>query len=247
MSGEVLEIELDRSSPVPLYFQVATAIESAIQSGALAPGDPLENEVSLAARLGISRPTARQALQGLVDRGLLVRKRGVGTQVAPLRIRRNVGLTSLHDDLQRAGRTSSATILSYEVRPADVEMARQLELPEGDDVVHLSRLRFADGEPLALMTNYIPAEFAPSAEDLSEGRGLYEALRARGKHPHIARQRIGARLTRASESRLLDEPPRSPVLTMQRTAYDAGGRVIEVGDHVYRGSRYVFDTTLFAR
>lgn len=76
-----LSIELDRSSPVPLYYQVAREIERAIQAGSLVPGDRLDNETELANRLGLSRPTMRRAMQDLVSKGLLVRKRGVGTQV----------------------------------------------------------------------------------------------------------------------------------------------------------------------
>lgn len=80
MSGP-LSIELDRSSPVPLYYQVAREIERAIQAGSLVPGDRLDNETELANRLGLSRPTMRRAMQDLVSKGLLVRKRGVETQV----------------------------------------------------------------------------------------------------------------------------------------------------------------------
>jgi GntR family transcriptional regulator len=76
-----LDITLERNSPVPLYYQLAQSIEQAITSGQLAAGDRLENEVSMTKRLGLSRPTARQAIQELVKKGLLVRNRGVGTQV----------------------------------------------------------------------------------------------------------------------------------------------------------------------
>src|SRR6195952_4161398 len=86
-----LDVALDRASPVPLYHQLATALESAIREGRLRPGDRLENELALTTRLGLARPTARQAIQELVRKGLLVRKRGVGTQVvAAAPIRRDV-------------------------------------------------------------------------------------------------------------------------------------------------------------
>ncbi len=94
-----LTVELDRSSPVPLYYQLAQAIEAAIRDGELAPGDRFENELALAKRLTLSRPTTRRAIQELVDKGLLVRKRGVGTQVVQNPVHRRVELTSLFDDL----------------------------------------------------------------------------------------------------------------------------------------------------
>ena len=93
------DLLVNRSSPVPLYFQVAEQLEEAIHDGRLAPGDRIANEVALADQLGLSRPTLRQAIQTLVDKGLLVRKRGVGTQVIQPHVRRSVELTSLYDDL----------------------------------------------------------------------------------------------------------------------------------------------------
>src|SRR6202035_931471 len=94
-------LDLDRSSPVPLYFQVAQQIEQAIERGDLGPGMKLENEIELADRFGLSRPTMRRAIQELVSKGLLVRKQGVGTQVVHGQVKRSVELTSLYDDLSR--------------------------------------------------------------------------------------------------------------------------------------------------
>ncbi len=240
-----LRIDLDRSSPVPLYHQVATAIDGAIENGRLQPGEFLENEVALAGRLGISRPTARQALQDLVDRGRLVRKRGVGTQVAPARIHRPVELTSLFGDLLKDGRKPTTQLIAWEVVPANQDVAAALELPEGTDVVHIRRLRLADDEPLAVMSNFVPVEIAPTADEVASG-GFYDSLRAHGAVPKVARQRIGARTATTAEAKMLDESPRAALLTMERTAYDEGGKAVEFGQHIYRASRYMFDTTLFA-
>jgi DNA-binding GntR family transcriptional regulator len=96
------------------------------------------------------------------------------------------------------------------------------------------------------MTNYLPGRFEPTQEELAE-RGLYQYLRGLGVHLRVAHQRIGARLARAEEARLLDEAPRSALLTMQRTAFDDKGAAVEHGRHVYRASRYDFETTLVGR
>jgi DNA-binding GntR family transcriptional regulator len=238
--------QIDRSSPTPLYFQLAQAIEGAIADGALPTGSKLENEVLLAQRYGLSRPTVRQAVQALVDKGLLVRKRGVGTQVLQPHVRRSVELTSLYDDLSRGGEAPTTTVLSLERIPAPADVAAELDLAAGDVVVALRRLRFTRGEPLALMTNYLPGRFEPSVDELAE-RGLYQYLRSQGVHLRVAHQRIGARLARADEARLLEEPPRSALLTMQRTAFDDKGSAVEHGRHAYRASRYDFETTLVGR
>ena len=99
-----MPIRVDRSSPVPLYFQVAQHLEHMIESGDLPMGTRLENETDLADQLGLSRPTMRRAIEYLVGRGLLVRKRGIGTQVVQAKVAREVELTSLYDDLAKAGR-----------------------------------------------------------------------------------------------------------------------------------------------
>ncbi len=242
----VLTFDIDRSSPTPLYFQLAQAIEGAISGGSLPAGSKLENEVLLAQRYGISRPTVRRAVQELVDKGLVVRKRGVGTQVIQPHVRRSVELTSLYDDLARAGEAPSTEVLSLERVPAPPDIAEELDLAVGEEIVVLRRLRRSHGEALALLTNHLPGRFHPTVADLSE-RGLYQYLRAHGVHLRVAHQRIGARLARAEEARLLDEPPRSALLTMQRTAFDDQGVPVEYGRHVYRASRYDFETTLVGR
>jgi DNA-binding GntR family transcriptional regulator len=238
--------DIDRSSPTPLYHQLAKAIEDAITEGRLPAGSRLENEILLAQNHGLSRPTVRRAVQDLVDKGLLVRKRGVGTQVIQSHVRRSVELTSLYDDLARGGEAPTTEVLSLERVPVPADIAEELDLPVGAEVVAVRRLRRTRGEPLALLTNYLPGRFQPSLADLTD-RGLYQYLRDRGVQLRVAHQRIGARLARSDEARLLEEPPRSALLTMERTAFDDQGAAVEHGRHVYRASRYDFETTLVGR
>jgi len=242
-----LEFDLDRSSPVPLYFQVAEQISEAIRRGDLAPGSRLDNEIQLADRLGLSRPTVRQAIQYLVDKGLLVRKRGVGTQVVHGQVKRSVELTSLYDDLRRAGQEPATRVISLETVPADEEVAGLLAVPAGTEVLRMERLRFASGEPLALLHNYLPVGLAPLTAEALEQRGLYELLRAAGVRMRVANQRIGARAATSAEARLLEERRGAPLLTMVRTTYDDQGRVVEHGSHVYRASHYSLEVTLIER
>lgn len=244
----VVELSLDRSSPVPLYAQVSRQLEAAMERGELRPGARLENETDLARRCGLSRPTVRRALQELADKGLLVRKRGRGTQVLGGAIKRQVRLTSLYDDLLRDGRQPSTDVLVHEISPADEVVAARLGVPVGANVVHLERLRCAAGEPLALLRNWLPVEVAAAitAEQLRTG-GLYERFRTTGVTLRIASQRIGARAADAAESRLLGVRRGAAVLTMERTAYDDGGRPVELGRHSYRAERYAFEVMVVER
>lgn len=241
-----LSVDIDRSSPVPLYFQVSQVFEKAIMDGQLKPGDRFENELALASRLNLSRPTTRRAIQELVDKGLLVRKRGVGTQVVQTPVHRPVELTSLFDDLARAGQEPATTVLDYSVGPSSADIANHLNLEVGAEVVTMRRLRTSGGQPLAVMTNYLPVAIAPDRDEL-ESAGLYQALRSRGVHIRLARQRIGAKAADRDEAKLLDERLKAPLLVMERTAFDDSGRVVEYGSHAYRASRYYFDTTLVDR
>ena len=240
-------VPVDRASPVPLYYQVAQILERAIETGELPAGSRLENEVALAERLGLSRPTVRRAIAYLVDQGLVVRKRGVGTQVVHAKVRRPLELTSLYDDLRTDGRDPSTRVLALEtVRAPDV-VAHALGVEEGVPVLFMARLRSAGEEPLAVMHNYIPVDLVSfSAGDL-EQTGLYELMRAAGIRPHMATQTVGARAASAAEARALSERKGSPLLTMQRTTYDDAGRGVEYGDHVYRATAYAFEFVLITR
>lgn len=242
-----LSLHVDRSSPVPLYFQLAQQIEQAIERGELKPGERLDNEVRFADRHGLSRPTVRQAIQELVRKGLLVRRRGVGTQVVHSQVRRPVELSSLYDDLVRAHRDPRTEVLEVAELPAPTDVVAALGLSEGAPVTYVERLRSADGEPLALMRNWVPAEVAQLDHDELGDHGLYELLRRSGVNIRVANQRIGARAATAAEGRLLGERKGSPLLTMERTAYDHSGRAVELGRHVYRSGSYSFEITLVDR
>ena len=244
MSRAALPIRVDRNSPVPLYFQVAQHLEQLIESGELPMGTRLENEIDLADQLGLSRQTMRRAIEYLVGRGLLLRKRGIGTQVVQAKVTREVELTSLYDDLAKTGRDPSTTVVSFSTEPAPDALAAELGLAAGTPVYVFERLRFAGAEPLALMRNHVPEHLMRlSAADL-EAQGLYNLFRTNGISMRIARQSIGARAATAAEARGLGERKGAPLLTMERSAYDEQGRAVEHGRHVYRASRYRFDLTL---
>ena len=178
------ERPLDRSSPIPLYFQIAENLKQAIEAGTLTPGDRLDNELDLAERLGVSRPTVRQAVQRLVEQGLVVRRRGLRTVVVAPRILRSVALTSLYDDLSASGRHPATAVLAVREVPAG-DVAAVLGLPAGAAVLSVERLRLADGTPLAIMHNYLPAGMLKGRpEQALAETGLYGLLRGQGVELH---------------------------------------------------------------
>lgn len=238
-------ITIDRASTSPLYEQIARPIEAAIISGELPAGAMIEDEVSMAARLDVARPTARRALQELVNKGLLSRRRGVGTRVTPTHVHRPMKLSSLNEDLADAGFTPTTKVLSYLVREASAAEAEQLGIAPGDGILAVSRLRYADVQPLAILTNLIPLDIAPSWQELGS-QGLYRSLGTRGVQIASAQQEIGARGADEEEATTLGEEIGAPLLTMHRVGRDAEGRAVEIGDHVYRPGLYSFKFSLFS-
>ncbi len=235
----------DRANPMPLWALVAERLRELIYSGRIPVGAQIENEVSLSERMGISRPTMRRAMQDLVDRGLLVRKRGACTQVIMREVRRPVALTSLFEDLVQSGRSPRSEVIRFEVIPVSDTLALTLGIPARSDITVIERLRYASDEPLAIMHNWIPLRMAKlNSKDL-ELCGLYECLRKSGSTlPATANEVIGARVATPEECELLQINRGSAVLTMTRTAWSAEGQGIEYGSHIYRSDRYAFEHTV---
>ena len=246
MSAMQLEVVIDRESPVPLYHQLAEQLTAAIDDGRLEPGDPFENEVALATRLSLSRPTVRRAIQEMVDQGLLVRRRGLGTTVANRKVHRKARLSSLFDDLEAEGREPRTNVIEMEMR-TDERAAAALDLAADTEMLSVVRVRSAGDQPLAIMHNWLPPAHADITQEDLEEEGLYALLRRRGVKPVFARQSIGARMPTARERRELGLRGGQPVLTMTRMAFDASGAAIEFGDHAYRAEDYTIDLMLDER
>lgn len=235
---------LDRDSPIPLYFQLAQQLEADIRSGVLKSGDRLENEVKIAQMFGLSRPTVREAFRYLVDRELVVRRQGSGTVVTAEKVNRPVKLSSLFDDLAATGRQPTTKVLSHELVKASDLVKEALGLGDDRLVTYLERLRYGDGEPIAVMHNYYPSTLVKLSSELLEQHGFYELLGASGIYPARAVQRVSAKNASTLEARLLNEAKGTALVTMERTTYDDRGRAIEFAHHVYRASRYSLVSTV---
>jgi DNA-binding GntR family transcriptional regulator len=234
---------LDRSNPTPLYHQLAIAIEDAIHDGRLATGARVQNEVELSAALGVARQTVRRAMASLVRRGLLVRRPGSGTHVVE-RAFQQPSWPDLHSDYEIQDAHSSTSVLTNERAAASDEVAAALRIRPGESIIHLRRLRLQNGEPLAILENYLPSRLAEITTQNLALISLYTAIERTGVRPRVAIERITARLGTEEQCRLLHEPALAVLLIRQRTTHDDTGRPVDVGEHIFRSSRYTYDMTL---
>lgn len=232
---------IDKALPTPAYLQLSQALERAIGEGTLVPGHALPSERELAQRLGLSRMTVRRAFEELERGGLVEQRQGSGTYVRgqPLEqvLDRLLGFT---DEARGLGFRPAAVLLGSGTVPAEREVARALGLEPGATVLRVTRLRTADGAPLAVQVAHLAPHVAGlPLEELERSGSLYRSLESRyGVRPARARQSVGARLPTSKECRLLQIPQEVPVLELERTTYAEDGRAFEFVRSAYRGDRY---------
>ncbi|WP_027483778.1 GntR family transcriptional regulator [Deinococcus pimensis] len=242
MPSDVLPLHVDPGSATPVYLQVVQGLQRLIGQDALAEGTALPGERDLASRLGVSRVTVRQALRVLEEQGLLIRRQGSGTFVAPRRIEQPLSaLTGFSEDMRSRGLTPGAHVLTLErTRPTPQE-AMNLAVSPLSEVVRLRRLRTADGEPLAIETSTVPvAVVGDLTAERVEDRSLYGVMRERGHVPDRAMQHLRAREADEETAALLHVPRGTALLATERLTWGRGGTVLEYARALYRGDRYDF-------
>ena len=234
-----LALELDQGSPTPLYLQLADQIRARIGDGLIKVGDALPSERELSQSGRISRVTVRKALDTLLREGLLSRRHGSGTYIAP-RIEQSAGLlVGFSADMSNRGFVAGAISIERSVGVATPEEALTLALSVDAKVLRLTRVRTADDVPLAIVRAVVPAALLPR---IDEGQSLYAALAARSHRPVRGLQRLQASLATAAEAKLLSIPVGAAILRIERRAFLADGRPVEFTRSAYRGDRYDFMT-----
>jgi GntR family transcriptional regulator len=205
----------------------------------LAVGSAIPPERELTARLAVSRPTVRAAVDELVAEGYLERRQGSGTYVSRPSVGRPLTLMSFSDDMRSRGLRPGGAVLSLRSEPAGAKNGARLELSPRSRVWAIRRLRTADDEPMALETAHVPERLLPGlGPDDLDGRSLYELLRGVGIRVGVATQSIVPTVTTEEESRLLHVPELSPAFLFERTTRSQAGEVVEFVRSVYRGDRY---------
>lgn len=241
------EQQLDRSSPVPLYYQLFLRIRADIHGGIARPGDLLGTEKEIQERYGVSRDTVRKALDDLTRSGHLVRMTGRGTFVAQPEVHAHTpDLLSLTEELHRRGEVPGARILAFESIPAPDEAARQLGCRQSTPVLHIRRLRTADEIPIVLVDHCLAPSIRLEREQL--GQSLYETLERRvGVRLQEGQHTVWAGRCTSEEAAALAVPEGDPVLRFRRVTFDAEERPIVYEEGVARGDRYEYSVHLYRR
>ena len=238
---------IDRQSPIPMYYQIMNQLREKISAGEYTVDSALPPERELVESYQVSRMTIRQAISELVNEGILVRRRGIGTFVAPPKLEQPLNsLTSFTEDMAQRGMKAGSRIVSFKEIVPDPPIRKTLGLSAGDKVFECVRLRLADEEPMALETTSLVASLCPGLEaEVVENQSLYKVLTERWSiQLDFATQSLEPILAPPYEATLLHIAPGSPLLLIHRVTYDQNGQAFEHVKSLYRGDRYKFVTEL---
>ncbi|MGH8957974.1 MAG: GntR family transcriptional regulator [Acidimicrobiia bacterium] len=224
--------------PLPKYYELRQWLRQQIDG--LPPGTPVPPERALSEQFNVSRTTVRQALHDLAVEGRIIRRQGRGTFVATPKVNQNVQLTSYTEAMKAQGLRPGSRIVDVAVTEAEDEVASRLGLKKNSSVTRVERVRYANGEPMAVETVYLDhVRFPGIAEELSVGMSLYAILEERfGVVPIDAEETIETVLAPPSASRLLGSDASTPMLLLTRSSRDADGRPVEYVRSLYRGDRF---------
>jgi GntR family transcriptional regulator len=235
------ELRLLRPSdrdPSPKYLQIARKLSELIESRAWPVDHGLPSERQLVELLDVSRVTARRALQVVSERGLVVRKPGSGTYVAPRLEQPLSRLSSFSEELRMRGLKSTTMWLQRDVASASSQELVSLGLPAGARVARLKRLRRADDTPMALEFSRLPESLIPDPSSVEQS--LYEFLDRAGSPVVRALQKMSAINATAEQAKLLDVEPGVALIFVTRVGYGRDGRAIELTESFCRADVYEF-------
>src|SRR5215472_17347504 len=233
--------KLVRGSGVTVHGQIEDWLADAIATGRLAPGDRLPTEQDLAAWLGVSRMTLRQALAELAQRGLVTRNvgRSGGTFVAEPKVEQDLTvLAGFSEQLRRQGLVAGARVLAAAEIRASPAAAAALAIGVGEPVYEVRRLRLAGGQPILIEHSLFPAHLCPGLLDYRLDGSLYDLLEEKyGQRPHRAKESLEPVCAGVREAEALGIAEGAPLMLVERTAYARSGQPLEFAHDLFRGDR----------
>jgi GntR family transcriptional regulator len=232
---------LDRSSGIPLYHQIQQRIHDQIRSGELKPGKPLPSIQQIAARMGVSQMTVRQAVSSLCELGVIYCRQGKGTFISGIKSERDFRkVLSFTEETLARGAAPSSKVLSFRIRPPGRDAREALGLRDQDRVFNLRRVRYGDAVPMGIECSCLPAQLCPGLmETFDPVTSLYDALAEQyGIQFMVTDEVIEVGKASAADALLLHIAPQSPVFLFTRVSYLENGTPAEHVKSVYPGDRY---------
>ncbi|MEF8798418.1 MAG: GntR family transcriptional regulator [Candidatus Bipolaricaulota bacterium] len=234
--------DVDKNSPVPIYYQIKELFKERIEGGDLEPHQRLPSERDLEKKYGISRMTARRALTELESEGYAYREQGKGSYVAEPKLRQALlELTGFTEDMKKRRMSPGARVIEQKLVDSDQELAAKLEVEVESKIFVLQRIRLAEEEPLAIETSHLRYEVCEGIEEYDfEDRSLYDTLKNDFDISlSWAEQSVEATLADEFEAENLGIDKGTPMLMTERTTYLGDEETpIEYARSVYRGDRY---------
>ncbi|QQZ09987.1 GntR family transcriptional regulator [Heyndrickxia vini] len=233
---------INKESPIPIYYQIQEHIRENINQQKWVKGEAIPSERILTEQFGVSRMTIRQAVQGLVDEGILMRKRGSGTFVSNEKVEQPLKeITSFTKLMEQRGMKASSKITVFSIRKPNDGEAEKLQINLDADVYHIERIRLGDDIPIAIETSIVPCSIAEGLKEEDIQHSLYEFIEVKkGYQLGDAKQSIEAIGATERISKLLDIPVDSPILQIERVANLRSGTPLEYVRSQYAGSRFKF-------
>ncbi|MFB4163819.1 GntR family transcriptional regulator [Alteribacillus sp. JSM 102045] len=233
---------IDKSSPLPIYYQIQEMIRKKMDAGEWQPGDMLPSERIFAEEFEVSRMTVRQAITELVNEGLLRREKGKGTFVAEKKLEQTLqGLTSFTEDMKARGFEPGNILNYFRVSEANSDTAKALNMKAGEKVYEMQRIRLADKEPMALETTFIHADLIKGLSEKVAGKSLYSYIEnEQNLKIGFANQTLESAIAAEKEAELLGIQAGDPILWISRMTHLQDGTPFEYVKSAYRGDRYKF-------
>lgn len=240
---------LDKSTPVPLYYQLKTILVQRISSGDYQVGDVVPSEVELQAEFDLSRITVRRAIDELVREGLLHKVQGKGTFVARPKVTQPLNsISSVTETMVALGMNPVDLQREWRRRVPPPEVAADLQLKPGQEATYLWRLRGSGAEPICILENYIVPDVLPELPESKEFVSLYHTFEQK-YHVTIARAQevVESVAASAAQAELLEVRRGFPLLRVYRVTFADDGRPLEASINHSRSDKYRYTVQLFGR
>ena len=245
----IFDHEIDKNTPIPLYFQLKGILIDEIHLGTYKPGDMIPTEKEISEYFGLSRTTVRQAITELVQDGKLYRIKSKGTYIAKPKIKQDFikRIETFSEQVKRLGLTPTTKLLEFKVILPPDDVREILKIPADSQCISILRKRFIDQEPNVIVQTYLPYDQCSfiTQHDL-EKESLYEIL-SQNEHTRVFRieRVVEAVLANEDDARLLDIKIGQPIHFFTSIGYNPFGQPIEYSLARYRGDRNRFEVDVY--